>query len=174
MTTPNVSSSSPAYVRETIELLGRSDPLAVLEETPTWLHGRVDGLDAAELRRPENVGKWSIALLLAHLTDAEIMLGWRARITLTQDRAPLHGFDQNAWMSRFDYAGADPMHALSTFTALRSWNLRVWRSVGEADLERVAIHSERGPETFDTLLRLSAGHDLRHRRQLDRILASFR
>lgn len=174
MTANDLSSSGSAYVRETIELLGLRDPLDVLEETPQWLHSQIAGVDIDALRRPEGVGKWSIALVLAHLADTEVALGWRARITLTQDHAPLHGFDQNAWMTRFDYAGADPIHSLSTFAALRSWNLRVWRSAGGADLTRMAIHSERGPESFDTQRRVAAGHDLRHRRQVDRILASFR
>lgn len=174
MTAPDLSSSTSAYVQQTIDLLGRHDPLVVLDETPAWLRNRITGLDAEALGRPEGAGQWSITQVLAHLADTEVALGWRARITLTQEHAPLHGFDEGAWVTRFDYAGADPAQALSTFAALRAWNLRVWRSAGAADLTRVAIHSERGPESFDTLRRMSAGHDLRHRRQVDRILASFR
>jgi hypothetical protein len=45
--------------------------------------------------------------------------------------------------------------------------------VSEADLARTGVHSERGPETFDTLRRMVAGHDLRHRRQVERILAGL-
>lgn len=166
-------SSSSAYVQETIALLGTQDPVAVLAETPDWILGRVRDLDDEMLRRPEGPGRWSLAQVLAHLADTEIAFGWRMRITLTQDRAPLHGFDENAWVTRFAYADADAMDAFRTFAALRHWNLRVWRSTTPDDIGRLAVHSERGPESLGTIRGMIAGHDLRHRRQVDRILASI-
>jgi hypothetical protein len=36
----------------------------------------------------------------------------------------------------------------------------------------VGIHAERGPESVATCIRLLAGHDLAHRRQIERILRS--
>jgi hypothetical protein len=36
----------------------------------------------------------------------------------------------------------------------------------------VGLHSERGPESLDLLLRLMGGHDLVHRRQIDRVLTA--
>ncbi len=166
-------SSTSAYVQETIALLGAQDPVAVLAGTPDWILGRVRDLDDDLLRRPEGPGRWSLAQVLAHLADTEIAFGWRMRITLTQDRAPLHGFDEGAWVTRFGYADADAMDAFRTFAALRSWNLRVWRATTDDDLTRIAVHSERGPESFETLRSMIAGHDLRHRRQVDRILTTF-
>ncbi len=166
-------SSTSAYVQETIALLGTQDPVTVLAATPDWILGRVRDLDDELLRRPEGPGRWSLAQVLAHLADTEIAFGWRMRITLTQDRAPLHGFDEGAWVTRFAYAEADAMDAFRTFAALRSWNLRVWRATTDDDLTRIAVHSERGLESFSTQRSMSAGHDLRHRRQIDRILASF-
>lgn len=166
-------SSSSAYVQETIALLGDQDPVAVLAATPDWLLGRLGHVDDDIMRRPEAPGRWSLAQVLAHLADTEIAFGWRMRITLTQDQAPLHGFDESAWVTRFAYADADAMDAFRTFAALRLWNLRVWRSATVDDLERLAVHSERGPESFGTIRSMIAGHDLRHRRQVDRILASI-
>jgi hypothetical protein len=37
------------------------------------------------------------------------------------------------------------------------------------DLERQAVHPERGPETLGTIIRLLAGHDLNHLAQLERL-----
>jgi hypothetical protein len=39
----------------------------------------------------------------------------------------------------------------------------------EADLHRVGIHAEPGEQTLKDMVRLCAGHDLLHLRQLDRI-----
>lgn len=158
------------YVTDTLALLASHDPLVVLAETPAWIAVRVRGLSRATLHQPEGEGKWSLTQVLAHLTDAEIAYGWRARMILTQDRPPLVGFDQNIWLSRFDYATSDPAEALQGFTALRRWNMRVWSSATAADLQRIGVHAERGPESLDVVLRLAAGHDLRHRRQIERLL----
>ena len=171
MTAPTPASS---YVADTLALLGDADPLAVMAETPAWVAARVEGLSTAALRRPESPTQWSLSQVLAHLADTEIAYGWRARVILTQDRPPVQGFDQGAWVTRFDSAGADPGVSLHTFTALRLWNLRVWASATGDDLQRVGIHSERGPESFDLLRRLAAGHDLRHRRQVERLVRVVR
>jgi uncharacterized damage-inducible protein DinB len=165
---------TPDYVRDTLALLGDQNPLTVLSETPAWIAARVEGLSSAALKQPEAEGKWSLTQVFAHIADAEIAFGWRARIVLTQDSPPMQGFDQGKWVTRFDYASADPVMALQAFTAQRQWNLRVWRSATPADMQRLGVHGERGPETFDKLERLVAGHDLRHRRQIDRILKVVR
>jgi hypothetical protein len=109
--------------------------------------------------------------VITHLIDAEIAYGLRMRMIITETNAPITPYDQGRWVERFNYAGADPDEALATFIALREWNLRVWRTVTSEELERVGLHSARGPESLRLLRALSAGHDLRHRRQIDRILA---
>jgi hypothetical protein len=162
------------YVRDTLALLGDTDPLSVLAETPAIIAAQIAGLSDAALHQPEGDGKWSITQVMAHLADSEIAYGWRSRIMLTQHQPPLHGFDENAWMLRFNCASADPIEALQTFTALRGWNMRVWSCATGDDLKRMGVHAQRGPESFDLLRRLAAGHDLRHRRQIDRIVKVVR
>ena len=173
MTTP-IHPGTATYVRDTLDLLGDKDPLAVLAETPAWMTARFEGLSNVALRTPEADGKWSMTQVMAHLTDTEIAYGWRARIMLTQHHPPLHGFDENAWMTRFNCADADASEAVHAFVALRQWNMRVWRCATDADLKRMGVHAERGPESFDLLRRMAAGHDLRHRRQIERLLKIVR
>jgi uncharacterized damage-inducible protein DinB len=170
MSTPQPSPEHRTYVDETYRLLGDTDPIMVLEETPSWLAARTDHLPESALRRPERAGRWSIVQVLAHLADCEIVFGWRARMTLTEDRPLIQGFPQERWEERFDYASVDPAEALHAFATMRRCNLRVWRAATPEDLARVGRHTERGEESFDRLLRMTAGHDLRHRRQVDRIL----
>jgi uncharacterized damage-inducible protein DinB len=169
-----LTSPKSNYVTDTLALLADTDPLVVLAGTPAWIAARVEGLSHAAMRQPEGDGKWSLTQVLAHLTDTEIAYGWRARMVLTADRPPLQGFDQDVWLTRFDSANVDPAEALHTFTALRRWNMPVWSSATELDAQRVGIHAERGPETFDVVRRLAAGHDLRHRRQIERLLRVVR
>jgi len=170
----DIPANATPYVRETLELLGPSDPVAVLAATPAWLAERAAPLTPAALRRPEAPGKWSFAEVLAHLADAELVNGWRLRLMLTQPRPPIHGYDQVEWQRRFDYAAVDPADALALFAALRRRQLAIWRTVTADDLLRTGLHSERGPESVELHRRLAAGHDLRHRRQIERILAVVR
>jgi hypothetical protein len=54
---------------------------------------------------------------------------------------------------------------------LRARNLRLLRSLGPDELARAGVHGERGREHLRGMIALAAGHDLVHRRQIERILA---
>jgi hypothetical protein len=113
-------------------------------------------------------------MVLQHLADSELVFGWRLRLVLAQDRPTLTGYDQDRWAGRLHYADGDPLDALERFSILRRSNLRLIERVTPADLERVAVHSERGEESLAHILRLYAGHDVLHLRQLERIHAVAR
>jgi len=158
-----------AYVSAILELLGDREPLTVLREMPSSLSRAISGLSPKQLRTPERPGKWSIAQVLQHLADSEIVLGWRYRLIIAQDRPPLTGYDQDLWADRLHYEQANPLEALELFGVLRRANLRVLERLTPADLLRVGLHTERGEESIGHLLKLGAGHDLLHLRQIDRI-----
>lgn len=158
-----------AYVSAILELLGDREPLTVLRDMPSSLSRAISGLSPKQLRTPERPGKWSIAQVLQHLADSEIVLGWRYRLIIAQDRPPLTGYDQDLWADRLHYEQANPLEALELFGVLRRANLRVLERLAPADLLRVGVHTERGEESIGHLLKLEAGHDLLHLRQIDRI-----
>lgn len=166
-----MTAEARGYVRALLDLLGPRDPLEVLAELVPWLERRTAGLDDPVLRRPEAPGRWSAVEVIQHLADSEIVLGWRTRLILTEDRPALQAYDQDAWARALRYAGVSLDGALAQVRGLRAANLRVWRSLTPAERARVGLHSERGPESLDLLIRLTAGHDLVHRRQIDRVLA---
>lgn len=158
-----------AYVAAVLDLVGDRDPLSVMRETIDVLPQAIAGLSPQQLRQPERPGKWSIAQVLQHLADSEIVTAWRIRLILAQDRPPLTGYDQDLWADRLGYADADPRAALALFTVVRRANLRLHERATPGDLNRVGLHVERGEESIGHLRRLAAGHDLLHRRQIERI-----
>jgi len=99
------AAAAPAYVRALLDLLGDRDPLAVAAEQLPWLERRIAGLDDARLRRPEAPGKWSAIEILQHLADSEIVIAWRSRQILTEDRPVIQGFDQDTWARKLGYDG---------------------------------------------------------------------
>src|SRR5918994_3755686 len=150
-------------------LVGGREPLSVLRETPAAAARAVEGLSPAQLRTPEAPGKWSIAQVLQHLADSDLVWGWRLRLILAQDRPTLTGYDQDLWADRLHYADADPVEALEQLRVLRRGNLQLIARATPEDLERVGLHSERGEESVGYLCGLYAGHDLLHLRQIERI-----
>lgn len=158
-----------AYVDAILGLLGSQDPMTVLRATPDRLHAAIAGLTPAKLKQPERPGKWSIAQVLAHLADSDLVWGWRARLILAQDRPAITGYDQDLWAERLHYADADPAASLETFVVLRRNNLQLLERATDADLNRVGVHAERGEESLVHLRRLYAGHDLLHLAQIARI-----
>jgi uncharacterized damage-inducible protein DinB len=162
-----------AYVAAVLELLGEREPLSVLRETSSALHRAIAGLSPRLMHRPEHEGKWSIAQVLQHLADAELVWGWRARLILAQDRPTITGYDQDLWADRLRYVDADASEALHLFEVVRRANLRIIERASPDALLRVGVHVERGEESLEHMLRLNAGHDLLHRRQIDRIRKSL-
>jgi hypothetical protein len=161
------------YSKAVLGLVADRDPLAILRDTPGALARAVATLTPEKLMTPESAGKWSIAQVLRHLADTDVVWGWRMRLILAQDRPPITGFDQDLWAERLDYANADPNESLETFAVLRRDNLRLIEHASPEDLQRVGVHAERGEESAGYLVRLYAGHDLMHLNQIDRIKTTF-
>jgi DinB superfamily len=166
----SASASATGYVRALLDLLGSQDPLAVLRELLPWLERRTAALDEAALRRPEAPGKWSVIEVIQHLADAELVIGFRTRMVLTEDQPELQGYDQDGWARRLGYVEAPLDLALGQLRGLRAANTRLWRTLTPEQRQRTGLHSERGPESVDLMIRMMAAHDLVHRRQIDRIL----
>jgi hypothetical protein len=176
MTFSNPAGNAPAagsgYVRALLDLLGPRNPIEVLGELLPWLDHRLRGVADATLRRPEKPGKWSVIEVIQHLADSELVAGFRSRMVLSEDRPTLQGYDQDRWAGEFRYREVSLSQALEQLRGLRLANLYLWKHLTLAQLERVGLHSERGPESAGHIIRLMAAHDLVHRQQIDRIFTA--
>lgn len=166
--------SADAYIEAVLGLLGGQDPMAVLETTADDLRSTLVGLTEDELRTPEAEGKWSAVHVVQHLADSELVWGYRLRMVLAQDRPALSGYDQDQWAARLRYAQADPDVSMAVLAALRRTHLDILTRATAEELARCGVHVERGEESVAHMIRLYAGHDLLHRRQLRRIRGGLR
>jgi uncharacterized damage-inducible protein DinB len=169
----NPASRSPehaaAYVSAVLDLLGDQEPIEVLEQTEGALRRAIDGLSRKQLTEPEAPGKWSVRHVVQHLADSELVWGWRLRMLLAHARPRITGYDQDLWAERLGYEETDTEQALKEFAVLRGANLRLLGRASREDLARVGVHAERGEESVAHMMRLYAGHDLLHLKQIDRI-----
>ena len=162
------------YTTAVLGLVADRDPMAVLAATTDRLRFVVAGMDPRAIRTPEAPGKWSVTQVLAHLADSEIVWAWRLRLILAQDRPPLTGYDQDAWAAKLGYEKADPGECVDRFAILRDSHLLLLGGLTPAQRQRVGVHTERGEESVEHLLRLYAGHDILHLNQIDRIRKTLR
>ena len=147
------------------------DPLEVLASTPGRIGALIAGRGARELHRSPGPGRWSVAQIVTHLSDAEVVGAYRFRLVLAQSGTPLQAYDQNDWAREMKYENRDPHASLALFRALRRSLLTLLDGLTDAELDRYGMHAERGKETVRALISLYAGHDLNHLGQIERLLA---
>jgi hypothetical protein len=158
-----------AYTDAILGVLGQRDPFEVLRQTPGELRRALSGVAPRALSAPEAPGKWSMLQVVQHLADTELVGGFRWRMILAEDRPKLQGYDQDLWADRLRYAESDLATALGQFEALRRANLAILERTSPRERERVGLHSERGEESVAHMIRMYAGHDLVHLRQIARV-----
>ena len=153
------------YVARLLGYLGDQDPLQTLAATPARISRLVDGLSEARLRERTNPAKWSLAEIAIHLSEVELVVGYRVRSMLGDSGGPIQAYDQEVWAKRYDRVPVKT--AIEVHRTLREANLALYRSLTQEEWARYGIHSERGKETVDRTVRLQAGHDLNHLKQLE-------
>ncbi len=158
------------YTQRILTTLGDRDPVSVLQETPAKLAELVKSQPAEVLKQRPAPGKWSVAEILAHLADAEMVLGFRVRLILGQPGVPIQAFDQDVWATFSHYDQIPASESLERFMVNRRDNVRLLRSLTVEQLQHHGIHTERGRETVAHVLKMWAGHDLNHRAQVEGIL----
>jgi hypothetical protein len=146
------------------------NPLRVQKATAGKLARLIQRLGKKQLTKRSAPGKWSIAEILAHLADAELVVGYRMRLILASNGTAIQAFDQDAWAQTFSYARRDPKVSLQTFRALREINLKLLSSVPRKLWENYGQHEERGKESIAHLVKMMAGHDLNHIVQVEGIV----
>lgn len=161
------------YVQSLLDLVGDEDPIAILSMLPSRVEPLLRDLDEATLRKPEREGKWSLIMIARHLADAELVLSWRYRVILGNDRPDITGYDQDAWAQNLRYADADLEETLDLLRVVRRANVRLLQSLTPEQRKRGGMHSERGFEDVERLMRLHAAHDLVHTKQIERVRRQF-
>jgi hypothetical protein len=172
-TSADALAAGRAYQQQLLALLGQDDPAEVAEATLSAVQSLLRDAGSDLQRRPA-AGEWSVLELVGHLADAEMVMSGRYRWTISQDKPPLLGYDQDLWVARLRHNETRSEELLADFSALRAANLRLWRKSPAEDRDRVAMHSERGPESYSMMFRMLAGHDRFHLNQMRETLRAVR
>jgi hypothetical protein len=162
------------YIQRILGHVEGRDAVKVQRETATKLRKLTQGLSPKELKWSPGPGKWSIAEIVAHLADVEIVASWRMRSVLGANGTAIQPFDQDTWASVFEYSKRDPKQSLEVFRVLRENNLAMLKALPRESWDNYGMHAERGKETIAHLARMFAGHDTNHILQVESIAAQLK
>lgn len=166
-----MSETAKDYQARIFRTLGSRDPMQVLQETPAVLRKLLERHGAERWKKSDASGKWSAAQVLAHYAEGEIVGAYRFRMIARNSGTDIQAYDQNVWVGDSAYLTANPELALQLFETIRRANVAFLKSLPQNAMEFYGVHSERGKETIQDTMRLYAGHDLNHLKQIEQLLA---
>ena len=171
-TSPDPVTDPKAYQDHLLGWLGDDDPAAVQAATPATLK-QLAAEAGPHLGLQPEATEWSALECMAHIVDAEVVMSGRYRWVLAHDEPPLIGYDQDLWVDRLHADETDTEGLLELFDSLRLANVTLWQRTPSELKQRVGIHVERGPESYDLAFRMIAGHDRFHIAQARRALEAL-
>ena len=123
--------------------------------------GLVAGLTEARAGHRYAPGKWSIKEVVGHVIDSERVFAYRGLCFARNDRTPLPGFDENAYVA---VAGFDPRplaELASELRLVRAASIALFTSLDEEALARRGTANDR-LHTARAVPWIIAGHELHH------------
>lgn len=152
-------------------LAGRA-PLEAMREAITRFEALTAAWSTADFERSYAPGKWSARLILTHLAQTEVALGFRARMTLATPNYTSMNFDQDAWLA--NETAIDGRTALHAFLSLSRMNQLFFAALSRQQLDTELTHPEYGPLTVDWICHQMAGHHWHHLAQFEQIAKHVR
>lgn len=152
---------------DVLEDLPTATLLQAYAEGPRRIRDALAGLTDGQLTAHPIPGKWSIAEIVFHLADAEIMGAARVRQAVAESGAVAAVYDQDCWADGLRYGTRDRAaldEALDLFELLRRTTTPLFREGGGS---RTVMHAGWGGQiTLRQLLELYADHSERHLAQI--------
>ena len=165
-----MNQTAQQYIRRITAHVEGKQPLEVQAATAKKLERLIKSVPASKLRKRPAADKWSISEIVAHLADAEIVIGFRMRLVLGAPGSPIAAYDQDSWAASGHYDKRDPRKSVEQFRVTREANLALLKSLTPEQWKHYGMHSERGQETIEQIVRMTAGHDINHLQQIERML----
>ena len=142
-------SATPVPQKAVIDRFSEGGPLLVQATA---------GLTPEQWRDHPIPGTWSIAELVSHLLDCDLVFSDRMKRIIAEDSPTLVAFDEQVWITRLLSNEMPVDEAASLFAANRQWMTRILRAQDEADFARVGMHTEKGRQTLAEVLVYATNH----------------
>ncbi len=158
------------YARRILSNLEGKNPISVLKSTPQTIKKLIKGKSRQRLYTRAAKKQWSVAEIVAHLAETEIVLAWRYRLIAEKSGVTLQPFDQDVWAKQSRYGSTNIREMTELFSLARKANLVFLSGLPKQLWNNYGMHQERGKETIRHIVNLEAGHDINHLKQIKKIL----
>jgi hypothetical protein len=118
----------------------------------------VSGLTREQEQAHPGPGHWSIAELVAHLVDTDLVIADRMKRVLSEENPTLLAFDENAWIVGLGSQEMPVEEGVNLLAANRHWMGRILKRCGKEQFGRAGTHSEAGRKTLADLVVGACNH----------------
>ena len=94
----------------------------------------INGIPDDKLNYAYADGKWTVAQALLHIIDTERIFQYRAFRFSRQDKTPLMGFDQDAYVLENDLRGQTKESIIEAYKTVRASTIDVFKTLNENTL----------------------------------------
>lgn len=129
---------------------------------PGTLRKAIAGMSREQLIARPVAGKWSTLEVVCHLADFDPILVDRMKQIIALDQPAMKSVDENRFATALAYQERELEEELAILAATRAQMARILRHQPDSVLDRVGVHSERGPLTLERMLTLSTKHITHH------------
>ncbi len=144
--------------------------LAAAEKSPKEIAAAILGLPDVTLRYKPSPEKWCILEILAHLADMEIVLSYRIRQMLADEKPVIAPIDQDAWARNLGYMESAPAELIALYGLNRHATLQLLRRLKPEDLKKSAYHPESQQDaTVAEMVGRIGVHGANHLAQIERL-----
>src|ERR1700745_807112 len=128
------------YKKRILDHVGRGDPLNLQAAAPKRVAQLMRGVSMAKLRKRPSPEKWSVAEIVAHLAEAELVVGYRLRTTLGAPGTAIQAYYPDAGAASGHYAKRDPRRSLAEYRAMREANLALLKLITPEQWKHFGVH----------------------------------
>ena len=129
----------------------------------------IQGLDEENIKARPVENKWSIAEILIHLSESELIGACRIKQVLMEHPDPLPYYFEDKWARELNYQSHSYeyfLKCLELFRLLRETTIVYLLKCTEKEWTKTGFHPQRGEVTLRELLEIYADHSERHIEQI--------
>ncbi|HSI70076.1 MAG TPA: DinB family protein [Gillisia sp.] len=151
----------PPYYQKYIDQLPQEDLLNIINRQKEEMINFLDKLLEEDLAKTYAPGKWTVAQVLQHLFDTERIFQYRALRISRQDKTPLPGYDQDAYVPASFANQRNKKELLEEYRTIRDAGISLFKSFSSAMLKERG-HSSGGTLSVAAAGFIIAGHEKHH------------
>ncbi|MBB6633789.1 DinB family protein [Cohnella thailandensis] len=137
--------------------------------THDQLQAAIADFTPQQLKWKEAANKWSIAEVLTHLADHNIVVSFRIREILSGSAERLPAFKQDPWVANQYGNEASAPEILTFYRSLLIYNAQLFRRLSEEDGQKTAVNAKGDTVKLNEVVRSFVEHVQHHLGQIDRI-----